>query len=135
METKKRGKGRPSMPKWIWNLPADTLSYKHKHFLAYIWWCGDRGCRDWNWALAKRFGKSIRTMKRWIKNLDDNHFIFINFRQTKTRTLYRRPYYDSKVWRMHRSDWPNNSQLLLKKNTTISQQNSQAPKRAKSGLH
>ena len=135
MAQKKRGKTRQRMPKWIWFLPARTLNYKHKHFLAFVWWCGDRGCREWNYQLAHRFGKSDRTIKRWLKHLEDMHFIFINFKSTKRRTVYRRPYFKCQVWRLHHPDWPNNKHLIEHAQQKISQVINKPSERAKSGLH
>ena len=93
----KRNKRKP-MPKWIWQLPHSQLNYKLKHLLAYFWWCADRGCRDWNYAIAKRFKVSNRTIRRWIKALQDKHLIYINFPGFRSRTIYRRPYYERRVW-------------------------------------
>ncbi len=89
---------RQPMPKWIWQLHPKILNCQQKRFLSYVWWCGDRGCRDWNWAIMKRFRKSRATVKRWIKHLEDLHLIFINFPHTKHRTIYRRPYFSMVVW-------------------------------------
>lgn len=86
------------MPRWIWQLDAKILNYKLKHLLAYFWWCGDRGCQRWNYAIANRFNVSHRTIRRWIKTLQDKHLIFINFPMKTTRTIYRRPYYSILVW-------------------------------------
>ncbi len=86
------------MPKWVWQLPPQILNYKEKHFLAYIWWCADRGCRDWNWSLMKRFKCSRATVKRRILKLQISHLIHIQFPRCKTRTMYRRPYFTKQVW-------------------------------------
>ncbi len=88
------------MPRWIWRLDAKILNYKLKHLLAYFWWCGDRGCQRWNYAIANHFNVSHRTIRRWIKLLEDKHLIYINFPMKTTRTIYRRPYYSIQVWWM-----------------------------------
>ncbi len=98
---KKRTK-RPRLPRWIWQLGPDILNSQEKHFLAYVWWCSDRGCRDWDYSLSARFGKCKRTMRRWIKHLRDMKLITVNFPGTKSRTLYKKPYYKREVWLAHR---------------------------------
>lgn len=89
---------RPRMPKWLWQLPPQILNYKEKHFLAYVWWCADRGCRDWNWSLMTRFKCSRATVKRRIHKLEISHLIHIQYPRCKTRTIYRRPYFKKQVW-------------------------------------
>lgn len=79
-------------------LPPRVLNYKLKHLLAYFWWCGDKGCQEWNYRIAKRFKCSQRTIRRWIKKLEDERLIYINFPMKTTRTIYRRPYYQMWVW-------------------------------------
>jgi hypothetical protein len=93
----KRKKRKP-MPKWIWQLNCQILNYKLKHLLSYIWWCGDKGCRDWNYRIAKRFTVSDRTIRRWIKALADMRLIYINFPCKRSRTIYRRPYFSMDMW-------------------------------------
>ncbi len=119
----KRKKRKP-MPKWIWQLPHSVLNYKLKHLLAYFWWCADRGCRDWNYAIAKRFKVSDRTIRRWIHSLQTKHLIYINFPGFRSRTIYRRPYYERAVW------WLKSGQIkaLPKKSQETSQPNSGRPK-------
>ncbi len=89
---------RPQMPKWIWQLAPQILTWKEKHVLSFIWWCKDRGCREWNYRLAQRFKCSRRTIKRRLKRLDNLHLIHINFPQTINRTIYRRPYFNVLIW-------------------------------------
>jgi hypothetical protein len=86
------------MPKWQWRLSPKILSTKAKHYLAYIWWYGDDGCREWNYRQAKRFKVSISTVQRWQKKLKDLHLVYVNFPSTKHRTIYRRPYFSILVW-------------------------------------
>jgi hypothetical protein len=93
-KTKKREK----MPKWIWKLRRPGLSYVIKKFLDYIWWCQDRGCRDWDYQLAERFDRSKRTMRRWIKLVRDLQLVNVQFPSTKSRTVYRMQYYDELIW-------------------------------------
>jgi len=95
-------KARVRMPKYLWALKRSILNAQEKRFLSYIWWCGDRGCRDWNYQLAKRFDVTGRTIRRWLAHLQRGHLVFINFPHGKTRTIYRRPYFKQSVWQKHR---------------------------------
>ena len=107
------------MPKWIWQLPHSVLNYKLKHLLAYFWWCGDRGCQRWNYAIAKRFKVSDRTIRRWIHTLEKKHLIYINFPMKTTRTIYRRPYFSRLVW------WQKSGQIKdISKNSQETSQHS-----------
>lgn len=94
---KKRVK-RVRMPKWIWQIAPDVLNHQDKHFLAYIWWCGDRGCRDWNYSLADRFHVCKRQVRRYIAKLHSWKLINIQYPGTKSRTLYRMPFFKLQVW-------------------------------------
>lgn len=86
------------MPKWQWRLSGKILNFQQKHFLAYIWWCQDRGCRDWNYSLAKRFHRHRSTIKRWIKHLQQLDLVNIQWPHTKSRTIYRQPFFRIEVW-------------------------------------
>jgi len=91
-------KKRQRMPKWLWQLSPKILNFQQKRLLSFVWWCGDKGCREWNYRLMKRFRVSRATIKRWLKHLNDLHLIYINFPHTKHRTVYRRPYFSIDVW-------------------------------------
>ena len=86
------------MPKWIWQLPKSTLNWQTKRFLAYIWWCYDIGCHDWNYSLAKRFKVSRATVKRWLAKLKKLHLINVQSPGLRTRTIYRMPYFSREIW-------------------------------------
>ena len=93
-----KGKKRVRMPRWIWRLPRRWLSASEKRFLGYIWWNGNRGCRDSNYQLARRFDVTDRTVRRWLHHLQHGHLIYINYPFGKLRTIYRLPYFKYSVW-------------------------------------
>lgn len=95
-------KKRQRMPRWIWQLKRHVMNTELKRFLSYIWWSGDRGCRDWNYQLAQRFDVSKRTIRRWLHRLQNGHLITINFPHGKLRTVYRLPYFKQSVWNQQR---------------------------------
>jgi len=86
------------MPIWQWQLSGKILNFQEKHFLAYIWWCGDRGCRDWNYFLAKKFRRHRSTIKRWILHLQELNLVNVQWPHTKSRTIYRQPFFKAQVW-------------------------------------
>ena len=86
------------MPKWIWQLPKKTLNFQEKRFLAYIWWCYDKGCHDWNWSLASRFKVHRRTIKRWLFKVKKLRLVNVQSPGLKTRTIYRMPYFSREMW-------------------------------------
>ncbi len=89
---------RQRMPRWLWLLKRRVLSASEKRFLGYIWWCGDGGCRDWNYQLARRFDVTPRTIRRWLNHLQRGRLIYINYPFGKLRTIYRRPYFKRSIW-------------------------------------
>lgn len=100
--TMSKQKKRVRMPRWIWSLKRRVLNAAEKRFLSYIWWCANRGCRDWNYQLARRFDVTDRTIRRWISHLERGHLISIQFRHGKHRTIYRLPYFKQSVWNNQR---------------------------------
>lgn len=57
------------MPRAIWKLPRNILTWQEKHLLSLIWWTGFKGCHCWNGTFAERFGVSRRTVRRWLARL------------------------------------------------------------------
>lgn len=85
----KRDSKKYPMPQWLWNLYPRDINTQQKRFLAFIWSCGDTGCRSWNYYLAKMYHVNPRTIRRWITRLDRLQLIWINFPRTRHRTIYR----------------------------------------------
>jgi len=94
----KKKKKRMKMPSWIWRLERKELNLQVKDFLRYIWYCGDRGCRDWDYWLSGKYKVTERTIRRWIKQLRDMRLVNVQCARTQGRTIYRLPYYDKPVW-------------------------------------
>lgn len=96
------------MPLWLWHAPRDKLPYSTKHFLSFIWFCTDRGCREWDYRLAARFEVTPRTIQRWTRRLLDLRLINVQWTRTRNRTIYRMPFFRKKVWQQyyisHKSD-------------------------------
>lgn len=86
------------MPTWQWSAPRKSLPWPVKHFLAFIWYHGDHGCREWNYRLAKRFKVCPRTIQLWIRRLLDLGLVNVQWTRTRHRTIYRMPFFKKTVW-------------------------------------
>lgn len=64
-------------PWWIWRINNKLLPLRLKHFYAYFCWFGPNTCYQWNCRLAKKYGVSRSTIKRWLKRLRELKLIWI----------------------------------------------------------
>jgi len=86
------------MPHWLWAIHPNMLTWKDKHFLSYLWWCGNHGAHSWNYRLAKMFKCSERTIRRRLQKFKKLHLIHIGHPQDRGRTIWANPYYSHEVW-------------------------------------
>ena len=89
-KTRKPRRQNYKMPKAIWAVPSELLTWQHKRLLAFIWFCAPKGCHCWNCRLEKRFCVSRRTIQYWLERLRKLELIAIGFPDGPGRTLWPR---------------------------------------------
>ncbi len=65
------------LPVWIRSQEFHLLNRSQKDFLGYLYCFGPDTCWLWNWRLAKKFGVTKRTIRRWLRALREQGFIWI----------------------------------------------------------
>lgn len=85
-------------PWWIWPVSPKVLPYRIKHFYAYFCWFGPNTNYEWNGRLARRFGVSRSTIKRWIKQLVKLRLVWITSGGGPHRRIHT--HYYRNIW-----DW------------------------------
>jgi DNA-binding MarR family transcriptional regulator len=65
------------LPGWIRNKNFRVLNRSQKDFLGYLYCFGPDTCWLWNWRLAKEFGVTKRTIRRWLRALREHGFVWI----------------------------------------------------------
>jgi len=78
------------MPVRLWRLPKEEINWQQKRLLAYVWWCAPNGMRLWNCRLAKTYGVTERTIRRWISNLHKYELIAIRYGDGANRVIFPR---------------------------------------------
>lgn len=85
-------------PWWIWNVNNKLLPLRLKHFYAYFCWFGPNTCVQWNCRLAKKYGVSRTTIKRWLKRLRELKLIWITSSGGRHRRIHTHYYKDIMGW-------------------------------------
>jgi predicted ArsR family transcriptional regulator len=65
------------LPVWIRDPKFKLLNRSQKDLLGYLYWFGPDTYWLWNWRLAKKFGVTKRTIRRWLRKLKEQGFIWI----------------------------------------------------------
>ncbi|MBA7710452.1 hypothetical protein ES703_119395 [subsurface metagenome] len=65
------------LPVWIRRQDFRLLNESQKSFLGYLYCFGPDTCWLWNWRLAKEFGCTKRTIRRWLAKLREHGFVWI----------------------------------------------------------
>ncbi len=78
------------MPTRLWRLPRTEVNWQQKRLLAYVWWCAPKGLRLWNCRLAKTYGVSERTIRRWLAVLKNCELIAIRYGDGMNRIIFPR---------------------------------------------
>jgi DNA-binding MarR family transcriptional regulator len=65
------------LPLWIRRREFRLLNKSEKELLGYLYSFGPDTCWLWNWRLAKDFGCTKRTIRRWLRKLREQGFIWI----------------------------------------------------------
>ena len=72
-----RHKKKYSLPTWIRSQEFRQLNDTVKSFLGYLYSFGPDTCWQWNCRFAKKFHKDKRTIRRWLRKLRENGFVWI----------------------------------------------------------
>jgi DNA-binding GntR family transcriptional regulator len=82
----------------MWNINNKLLPYRLKHFYAYFCWFGPNTCCQWNCRLAKKFGVSRSTIKRYLKRLRELKLIWITSGGGSHRRIHTHYYSNLMDW-------------------------------------
>ena len=82
----KRSRKKHPQPAWLRELPPSIVGHGPARLYFYLCAGGPNTCTFWNFRLAREFHISRRTIKRWLKRLNDLALIHIE----KGRSPYRR---------------------------------------------
>lgn len=85
-------------PNWLKDLPPNVVGYGPARLYFYLCAGGPNTCSFWNFRLAREFHISRRTIKRWLKRLDDLTLITLEKRQSPYRRIHPLYYANQKSW-------------------------------------
>ncbi|GAI71525.1 unnamed protein product [marine sediment metagenome] len=78
------------LPYWIRSQEFRLLNRSQKDFLGYLYCFGPDTCWLWNWRLAKKFHVTKRTIRRWLRALREQGFIWIEKPYGPQRMIHTR---------------------------------------------
>jgi hypothetical protein len=85
-------------PWWIWKINNKLFPLRLKHFYAYFCWFGPNTCVQWNCRLAKKYGVSRSSIKRWLKRLRELKLIWITSGGGSHRRIHTHYYTNIMEW-------------------------------------
>lgn len=85
-------------PYWIWPVSRKLLPWPVKHLYAYFCFFGPSTNFEWNCRLAKRFGVSRSTIKRYIRKLVSYRLIWITSGGGRHRRIHTHYYTGLTDW-------------------------------------
>jgi len=91
-------KTKHRLPVWIRSPYFRGINRSQKDFLGYLYSFGPDTCWLWNWRLAKKFGVTKRTIRRWLRALREQGFIYIEKPYGPQRLIHARPMPTPQHW-------------------------------------
>ncbi len=85
-------------PYWVWPVSKKLLPWSVKHLYAYFCFFGPSTNFEWNCRLAKRFGVSRSTIKRYLKKLVELRLIWITSGRGRHRRIHTHYYSGIADW-------------------------------------
>lgn len=86
------------LPVWIRRQKFQVLNRSQKDFLGYLYCFGPDTCWLWNWRLAKEFGVTKRTIRRWLRALREQGFVWIEKPYGPQRMIHARTLATPEHW-------------------------------------
>lgn len=93
-----KGRNQHPRPTWLKDLPPGIVGHGPARLYFYLCAGGPNTCSFWNFRLAREFHISRRTIKRWLKRLNDLALIAIEKRRSPYRRIHPLYYANSKSW-------------------------------------
>lgn len=85
-------------PWWIYKMHRKLIPRGPRDLYTYLCVFGPESCWLWNWRLAKKFGVTKRTIRRWLKWLKDENLIHISKPFGKDRKIHPHYYGTPEAW-------------------------------------
>lgn len=92
----KRSRKKYPRPTWLKDLPPGIVGHGPARLYFYLCAGGPNTCTFWNFRLAREFHISRRTVKRWLKRLNDLALIHIEKKRSPYRRIHPLYYANSK---------------------------------------